>query len=369
MDSTLLSILIGTLPALAALCAVVSATEMDPDDYNLISLAPPWSRLLGGFERSTRMVVHGPAGAGKSTAMISLARQLVPHAQVNGGTVLYVGSEEGHGYTMAEKLERMGADDHPLLRVSNASGLEEIKEDINHEGAEFVVLDSATVADPGRKEAEQFLKWVKRQGIGFIAILHETKEGRPKGSTHWSYDPDVRVRVEKEGEEHIARTMKNRYHPLTTTPVPMTEKEIAPPIPLDQARRENPNCDQSPQSEQCRALFRQLQKSGEYDPVKAGERSVSQGSDSKGESDSEPREEPPIQEESDEESSGEKSSGEEAGGEEGADSSGSSTTDEPDPGGDRDQDEDGGDVEEAIKEGLDKVDSGMDTILEEAGLS
>ena len=272
---------------------IVPSDELADQDFGAITLREPYGLLTGPIERKTGMYVWGPEGSGKSTLALGLARAVVPHALANGGTVLYASREEGPDRKTRDRAERIGAA-HPALLISDFETLDALKDAMEDYGVEFLVIDSVTALNLRSSEAQAFVKWVQDKGIGLIAVSHANKKGQAKGETYLPHMLDIVIKcypVEHEGKKiHVAEATKNRYAELTTMRIPMTADEVGEDITMAQARRENPDCTETPQTDQCKAIFAKLQESGEYDPAKAGADGVSK-SDEATESEHKPQHE------------------------------------------------------------------------------
>jgi hypothetical protein len=212
---------------------------------------------------------------------MGLASALLPYAEAQGGTVLYVSAEEGAGRTTAERAQRLGAvDDHLLISDFRSFGA--LFNAIEKHNARAVVLDSASVIGSAQsKRAAHLMETLRKVGVAGIIVSHALKGGEGyKGNSaighacyaevHCYPDPD-----EDTGEvRHLATAEKNRYGPTVgdVTKIPMTEEEILPLT--DEALqhsirenfgsqpRQNPDCS-APQSEQCRAIFAELDEEGQ----------------------------------------------------------------------------------------------------------
>ena len=91
----------------------------------------------------------------------------------NHGRALYVAIEEGFGYTLKDKIQRVGA------TSSQLSFAAEMPKQLN--GLDFVFIDSIS---RGGMEIEDLIKLQEQYPrVGFIYIFHTTKDGRFRGET------------------------------------------------------------------------------------------------------------------------------------------------------------------------------------------
>ena len=111
---------------------------------------------------------------------------------------MYVAIEEGFGYTLKEKFERLGAI-HPNLILA-----EKIPDDLSP--YQFVFIDSVSKAGLSNADLTRLRK--NNPKTAFIFIFHTTKEGNFRGKQGFAHDVDVIIEV-KDG---IAKA-NGRYSP------------------------------------------------------------------------------------------------------------------------------------------------------------
>ena len=99
--------------------------------------------------------------------------------------MLYVAIEEGFGYTLKEKLERLRAI-HPNIYVS-----EDIPNDLSD--YDYVFIDSVSRAKLTIEDLNNLKK--SNTGIAFIFVFHTTKNGQFKGQNQFAHDVDVIIEV------------------------------------------------------------------------------------------------------------------------------------------------------------------------------
>lgn len=248
---------------------VVASDELADKEFPEITLREPYGSLTGPIERKAGIYVWGPEGSGKSTFALGLARALVKHALANGGTVLYASREEGPDKKVRDRAQRIGAT-HPALLISDFSTPDELEDAMDEYGVQFLVIDSVSALSLRSKKAQDLIKKIRERGIGLIAVSHANAKGQPKGETYLPHMMDVVIHcyaIEGErGKVHVAETTKNRYAELTAMEIPMTVDQVGEDITMDEAQRENPDCSETPQTDQCKAIFARLTESGEYDP-------------------------------------------------------------------------------------------------------
>jgi predicted ATP-dependent serine protease len=106
----------------------------------------------------------------------------------NHGKTLYVAIEEGFGYTLKDKIQRVGA------TSSQLSFAAEMPKKLD--GLDFVFIDSIS---RGGMEIDDLIKLQEQYPrVGFIYIFHTTKDGRFRGGNHYAHEVDVIVEVSPE---------------------------------------------------------------------------------------------------------------------------------------------------------------------------
>jgi predicted ATP-dependent serine protease len=127
-------------------------------------------------------MVFGQPKSGKSTLMLEFAH----HLAVHHGDVLYVAIEEGYGYTLKEKIARIGAV-HARLNFSEA-----LPKDVST--YDYVFIDSVSRAG---MELEDLVKLKNRYPrTSFVFIFHATKDGKFRGGNELAHEVDVIIEVE-----------------------------------------------------------------------------------------------------------------------------------------------------------------------------
>lgn len=164
------------------LAGVVSSQDLMNMDFETIGLTGRFRELIGDPSVGFTAMVFGQPKSGKSTLMLDFAHYLAG----NHGEVLYVAFEEGYGYTLKEKISRIGAI-HPSLHF--AEGLP---------GSlgryQFVFIDSVSRA--GMELEDMIALKSKYPQTSFIFIFHATKDGRFKGGNELAHEVDVIIEVE-----------------------------------------------------------------------------------------------------------------------------------------------------------------------------
>ena len=162
---------------------IVSSGELLAMDFQTIGLKGKYRELIGDPSVGFTAMVYGLAKSGKSTMCLDFANYLASHH----GKVLYCAIEEGFGYTLKEKIERLKAH-HSNLYITDR-----VPENLND--FQFVIIDSVSKAGMDVNAIDQLRKM--HPETSFIFIYHTTKEGNFKGVNEHAHEVDVIVQVDK----------------------------------------------------------------------------------------------------------------------------------------------------------------------------
>lgn len=162
---------------------VVPSRELLQMEFETIGLKGKYKDLIGDPSVGFSAMVYGLPKSGKSTLCIDFAKYLAEHH----GKVLFCAVEEGFGYTLKEKVERLNAS-HMNLFITDR-----IPVDLTP--YQFVFIDSVSKAGMDVSDLEELRK--QYPGVSFIFIYHTTKEGRFKGVNTHAHEVDVIIEVGK----------------------------------------------------------------------------------------------------------------------------------------------------------------------------
>ncbi|MBU6158712.1 MAG: AAA family ATPase [Bacteroidetes bacterium] len=162
---------------------VVPSRELLQMEFETIGLKGKYKDLIGDPSVGFSAMVYGLPKSGKSTLCLDFAKYLAEHH----GKVLFCAVEEGFGYTLKEKIERLNAS-HPNLYITDR-----IPSDLS--SYQFVFIDSVSKAGMDVSDLEELRK--QYPGVSFIFIYHTTKEGRFKGVNTHAHEVDVIIEVGK----------------------------------------------------------------------------------------------------------------------------------------------------------------------------
>ena len=162
---------------------IVNSGELLKMDFQTIGLQGKYRELIGDPSVGFFAMVFGLPKSGKSTMCLDFAN----HLAANHGKVLYCAIEEGFGYTLKEKIERLKAN-HPNLYVTDR-----VPEHLDQ--FQFVFIDSVSKAGLEVSDMDEMRKM--NPNASFIFIYHTTKEGKFRGVNAHAHEVDVIIEVEK----------------------------------------------------------------------------------------------------------------------------------------------------------------------------
>ena len=164
------------------LSGVMTSENLASKHFQTLGLKNPWLSLIGDPSPGFNMLLYGAPKSGKSTLALAFGKYLAQ----NHGKTLYWSNEEGFGYTMQEKIKRLGAE-HPNLFIS-----EELP--VNLSAYKFVIIDSITKAGMDHRDMAALKH--SNPGVSFIFIAQSTKDGSYRGARDLEHEVDVIVKVE-----------------------------------------------------------------------------------------------------------------------------------------------------------------------------
>lgn len=162
---------------------VVPSGELLGMEFQTIGLKGKYKELIGDPSVGFSAMVYGLPKSGKSTLCLDFAKHLAEHH----GKVLFCAVEEGFGYTLKEKIERLNAS-HSNLYITDR-----VPSDVSM--YQFVFIDSVSKAGIDIPDIEIIRK--QHPETSFIFIYHTTKEGRFKGTNTHAHEVDVIIEVAK----------------------------------------------------------------------------------------------------------------------------------------------------------------------------
>ena len=169
----------------------LSAKQVLTIKFDTIRLGGGWNECVGEIETTGIWFIWGNSGNGKTSAVVSLCKELSVF-----GKVLYNSREEGVSLTMQNTLRRYGMGElGSRFQLANMS-LQELDEKISQQRSpKFVVLDSFQFMGLTYKDFRAFCEKHKNKMLIFVS---RTRGRQPEGRAAISamYDASCKIWVE-----------------------------------------------------------------------------------------------------------------------------------------------------------------------------
>jgi hypothetical protein len=169
----------------------LSAKQVLTIKFDTIRLGGGWNECVGEIETTGIWFIWGNSGNGKTSAVVSLCKELSAF-----GKVLYNSREEGVSLTMQNTLRRYGMGElGSRFQLANMS-LQELDEKISQQRSpKFVVLDSFQFMGLTYKDFRAFCEKHKNKMLIFVS---RTRGRQPEGRAAISamYDASCKIWVE-----------------------------------------------------------------------------------------------------------------------------------------------------------------------------
>ena len=169
----------------------LSAKQVLTIKFDTIRLGGGWDECVGEIETTGIWFIWGNSGNGKTSAVVSLCKELSAF-----GKVLYNSREEGVSLTMQNTLRRYGMGElGSRFQLANMS-LQELDEKISQQRSpKFVVLDSFQFMGLTYKDFRAFCEKHKNKMLIFVSC---TRGRQPEGRAAISamYDASCKIWVE-----------------------------------------------------------------------------------------------------------------------------------------------------------------------------
>jgi DNA repair protein RadA/Sms len=177
---------------------------------------PAWDVALGGgLVRPSTVLVHGPKGTGKTSALLTIATTFALRLD---GVALY-GTSEMSDELLRHYAERLGALT-PRLLISDAGDAENILTDIEEFRPVVVVWDSIQAFTWEGQTGEYEMRSVLREGIRAshrydltsLFVSQVTKDNDFVGPSELGHNVDVIVELERKKDVlYVQCPSKNRF--------------------------------------------------------------------------------------------------------------------------------------------------------------
>ncbi len=170
----------------------ISATQALAVRHKTIQLSGAWGDCVGEIDRTGIVFIWGQSGNGKSSAAMSLAKELTKH-----GKVLYVPLEEGLGLSFQNTMRRCAMYEcGRKFQVIEHETMDELSERLTkRKSPDFVIIDSFQYTQMTYKEYISF----KEANADKLIIFISHADGRqPAGraAVRVKYDASLKLWVE-----------------------------------------------------------------------------------------------------------------------------------------------------------------------------
>lgn len=156
-----------------------------------IALGGEWEDCVGTMDRHGVVFVWGNSGNGKSSAVISLCKELARY-----GKVLYLSKEEGFSLSFQNALRRFGMTECGKRFQVIDCDMEELDERLSRKRSpEFVVIDSFQYVQMGYR---QYLAFKERHPDKLLVLVSHADGKQPSGRAARSvmYDAGLKIWIE-----------------------------------------------------------------------------------------------------------------------------------------------------------------------------
>ena len=171
---------------------LLSASQVLTIKRKTIQLEGAWGDCRGEIDRTGVVLVWGQSGNGKSSAVMSLAKELTKH-----GKVLYVSLEEGYALSFQNTLRRYSMQEcGARFQVITNESIEDLTARLKkRRSADFVIIDSFQFTQLNYR---RYLEFKKANRNKLIIFVSHAKGRQPAGSAAFSvkYDADQKIWVE-----------------------------------------------------------------------------------------------------------------------------------------------------------------------------
>ena len=176
----------------------LSAKQVLQMKFDTVRLGGGWDGCLGEVETSGVWFIWGNSGNGKTSAVVSLCKELAAF-----GKVLYDSREEGVSLTMQNTLRRYGMGElGSKFQLCNLS-LEELDAKISQpRSPRFVVLDSFQFMGLTYK---QFRAFCEKHPTKLLIFVSRTHGRQPEGRAACSAMYDASLKIWVEGYKAISK--------------------------------------------------------------------------------------------------------------------------------------------------------------------
>ena len=170
----------------------LSAAQVLKVRSDTLQLTGGWNECFGEIERTGIVFFSGPSSSGKSSAALSLLKELARF-----GRALYLTNEEGYRKTFKDRLRRFGVQEiGSAIQFINTESIGELIERLGkRRAASFILIDSVQDTKMTRAEYERIKAMAHNKMFIFVSRI-EGKIPIGRLARQIKYDADIKVWVE-----------------------------------------------------------------------------------------------------------------------------------------------------------------------------
>lgn len=173
---------------------LINAKSLGGMKFKTLPFTGRWKDHIGVPSENFSAMIWGKPKQGKTHYAFQLAKYLTEF-----GEVLYILSDEGVGYTIADKIKANGLTNNEKVHFYETRQVTEVDQVIKNLKPKFVFIDLISNIKNGDEKLtpDQFHALRKKYpSISFLPVFASTKNGSFKGDQDWGHDVDVLVDVE-----------------------------------------------------------------------------------------------------------------------------------------------------------------------------
>lgn len=170
----------------------LTAKEILGIRHKSISLGGEWGKCVGTIDRHGVVFIWGNSGNGKTSAVISLCKELTRF-----GKVLYASLEEGYSLSFQNTLKRFDMYScGSRFQVLDSTSVKDLKERLSKpRSPEFVVIDSFQFLGMSYKEYLDFKNSMRNKLLVFVSHA-DGKQPAGRAARSVRYDATLKIWVE-----------------------------------------------------------------------------------------------------------------------------------------------------------------------------
>ncbi len=165
---------------------IFSATQISNEHFDTVELTGKWKQGIGTISLPFHLLFWGEKGSGKSTLILGLAKYLATEHNLK---ILFIAKEEGHSFTLKEKINRLSA------AVPNLYFAEKLPDDKNFlKQIDVLMIDSVNSIGMSNDELEKLKS--SNTNLSTVSLLMSYKSGDTyKGDSDFGHNAQAVFKV------------------------------------------------------------------------------------------------------------------------------------------------------------------------------